>query len=106
LPWFSHPGHTVMMQRYYLPTTDTSPEVQEWVQTEGRYFPGFDANSYAEGAWLAARIFTDQARRLGSRLTRATLLAALNDLQNYHTGFTTDLTITPDPGPNTQTLVL
>src|SRR5207302_5588392 len=80
------------------------PEVQEWIQTQGRYFPGFDPNSYAEGSWLAAKIFTEQARKLGGGLTRASLLAALNGLRNYHTGFTPDITMTPDHGPNKQIL--
>ena len=37
-------------------------------------------------------------------LTRASLLAALNGLRDYHTGFTPDLTMTPDHGPNKQVL--
>jgi hypothetical protein len=78
--------------------------VAEWLQTEGQYFPGFDPNSYAEGSWMAAKIFTEQARKLGSGLTRASLLAALNGLRGYHTGFTPDLTMTPDHGPNKQVL--
>jgi branched-chain amino acid transport system substrate-binding protein len=102
--WFSHPGHTVHVARNYLPANAHTPEIDDWLQTEGRYFPGFDPNSYAEGAWLAAKVFTEQARRLGPGLTRASLVAALDSLRDYHTGFTPDLTMTPDHGPNKQIL--
>ncbi len=102
--WFSHPGHTVTVARNYLPANANTPEVNEWLATEGQYFPGFDPNSYAEGAWMAAKIFTEQARKLGAGLTRASLIAALNGLRNYHTGFTPDLTMSADHGPNKQVL--
>ena len=59
--------------RNYWPANANVPEVQDWIQTEGQYFPGFDPNTYAEGSWLAAKIFTEQARKLGSGLTRASL---------------------------------
>jgi branched-chain amino acid transport system substrate-binding protein len=104
--WFSHPGHSVYAARNYWPANANVPEVQEWLQTEGEYFPGFDPNTYAEGSWLAAKIFTEQARKLGSNLTRASLVAALNGLKNYHTGFTPDLTMTGDHGPNKQILYM
>jgi branched-chain amino acid transport system substrate-binding protein len=103
--WFSHPGHSVLVNRNYYPQNDTvHPEVADWLQTEGQYFPGFDPNSYAEGSWMAAKIFTEQARKLGGGLTRASLLGALNSLRNYHTGFTPDITMTADHGPNKQVL--
>ena len=102
--WFNHPGHVVYAARNYWPANANVPEVQEWIQTEGEYFPGFDPNTYAEGSWLAAKIFTEMARKLGSGLTRASLLASLNGMRNYHTGFTPDLTMTPDHGPNKQIL--
>ncbi len=105
--WFADSRHIVYTQRNYLPANANSPEVQDWIQTEGQYFPGFDPNSYAEGSWLAAKVFTDVATRLGSgSLTRNNLLAALNSLSNYHTGFTPDLTMTADHGPNKQVMWL
>ena len=104
--WFNHPGHLVYAARNYWPANANVPEVQDWIQTEGQYFPGFDPNTYAEGSWLAAKIFTEQARKLGSGLTRASLINALNNLRNYHTGFTPDLTMTPDHGPNKQILYM
>jgi branched-chain amino acid transport system substrate-binding protein len=102
--WFNNPSHQVHALRCYLPASANTPEVREWLDTEQRYFPGFDPNAYAEGSWLAAKIFTDVARRLGPALTRSSLMAALNTLRNYHTGFTPDLTMTPDHGPNRQAL--
>jgi hypothetical protein len=104
--WLNNTGHTVYTQRNYERADSTNPEVQDWMATEGRYFPGFDANSYAEGAWLAAKVFTDMATRLGPNLTRNNLLAALNALQGYHNGFTPDLTMTADHGPNRQVIWL
>jgi branched-chain amino acid transport system substrate-binding protein len=105
--WFADSRHTVYTQRNYQPANANVPEVQDWIQTEGQYFPGFDANSYAEGSWLAAKVFTEVATRLGSgSLTRNNLLAALNSLSNYHTGFTPDLTMTSDHGPNKQVMWL
>jgi branched-chain amino acid transport system substrate-binding protein len=102
--WFSHPGHDVYVLRNYLPANANTPEVNEWLQTEGQYFPGFNANTYAEGSWLAAKVFTEQARKLGAGLTRASLLAALDSLRDYHTGFTPEITMTADHGPNRQVL--
>jgi hypothetical protein len=100
--WLNNTGHTVYTQRNYERADSTNPEVQDWIATEGRYFPGFDPNSYAEGAWLGAQVFTQVAERLGGNLTRNNLLAAMNALQNFHTGFTPDLTMTKDHGPNRQ----
>jgi branched-chain amino acid transport system substrate-binding protein len=102
--WFNNPSHQVHVLRCYLPASANTPEVREWLDTEGRYFPGFDPNAYAEGSWLAAKVFTEVARKLGPALTRSSLMAALNSLRNYHTGFTPDITMTPDHGPNRQAL--
>jgi branched-chain amino acid transport system substrate-binding protein len=104
--WLDHAGHAVYTQRNYEQANSTNPEVQEWISTEGRYFPAFDQNSYAEGAWLGAKVFTEVATRLGGNLTRNNLLAALDALHNYHTGFTPDLTMTSDHGPNRQVIWL
>jgi hypothetical protein len=96
--------HHIYSLRPYLPANAGTPEVREWLETEGRYFPGFDANSFAEGAWLGAKVFTELARRLGRNLSRDTLFAALNGMRGYHTGFTPDITMTPDHAPNRQVL--
>jgi hypothetical protein len=96
--------HHIYSLRPYLPANAGTPEVREWLETEGRYFPGFDANSFAEGAWLGAKVFTELARRLGRNLSRDTLFAALNGMRGYHTGFTPDITMTPDHTPNRQVL--
>ena len=101
------PGeHIVYVQRNYQPANANIPEVQEWMTTEGQYFPGFDPNSYAEGAWLGAKTFTDVARKLGGNLTRNALLTALNALHGYHNGFTPDVSMSSDHGPNKQVLWL
>lgn len=102
--WLSNSQHKVFVQRNYQPATASIPEVQEWINIEGQYFPGFDPNSYAEGAWLGAKTFTDVARKLGGNLTRNALLTALNSLQGYHNGFTPDVSMTSDHGPNRQVL--
>ena len=100
-------GHYYYAQRNYQPANAQIPEVQDWLSTEGQYFPGFDPNSYAEGSWLAAKTFTDVARQLGSsKLTRNNLLDALNNLKGYHNGFTPDLSMSSDHGPNKEVLWL
>ena len=63
-------------------------------------------NNNLQPALLAAKVFTETARKLGSGLTRASLINALNSMRNYHTGFTPDLTMTPDHGPNKQILYM
>jgi ABC-type branched-subunit amino acid transport system substrate-binding protein len=103
--FLNHSGHAVYAERNYYPANADIPEVKDWLATEGQYFPGFDPNSYAEGAWLAAKVFTDLATTIGpDKLTRANLFAALNGLRSYHTGLTPDLSMTPDHGPNKQVL--
>jgi branched-chain amino acid transport system substrate-binding protein len=103
--WLSSPSHVVYVQRNYQPANANIPEVQEWVQMESRYFGSqFDPNSYAEGAWLAAKTFTDVATLLGSNLTRNTLLQALDTLRAYHNGFEPDISMTRDHGPNKQVM--
>jgi len=103
--WLSDSRHVVYVQRNYQPANAPVPEVQEWVQMEGRYFGSqFDPNSYAEGAWLAAKTFTDVATKLGDNLTRANLIQALNSLNGYHNGFTPDITMTRDHGPNKEVM--
>jgi ABC-type branched-subunit amino acid transport system substrate-binding protein len=105
--WLSDPHHVVYVQRNYQPANASVPEVQEWVQMESRYFGSqFDPNSYAEGAWLAAKVFTDVATQLGSNLTRASLMNALNTMHGYHNGFEPDISMTPDHGPNKQVMWL
>jgi branched-chain amino acid transport system substrate-binding protein len=104
--WMSNPAHVVYTQRNYERADSTNPEVQDWIATEGQYFPNFDQNSYAEGSWLAAKVFTDTAIKLGNNLTRNNLLAALNALQGYHNGFTPDLSMTSDHGPNRKVIWL
>jgi ABC-type branched-subunit amino acid transport system substrate-binding protein len=103
-PWLDNPSHHVYSLRPYLPATADSPEVRDWLETEGRYFPGFDPNSFAEGAWLSAKIFTEIARGLGHNLTRQALFAALEGMRGYHTGLSPDITMTQDHCPNRQVL--
>jgi len=103
--WLSNSSHVVYVQRNYQPANANVPEVQEWVQMESRYFGSqFDPNSYAEGAWLAAKTFTDAATLLGTNLTRNSLLQALDTMRAYHNGFEPDITMSNDHGPNKQVM--
>jgi branched-chain amino acid transport system substrate-binding protein len=102
--WFGNPAHQVYVQRNYYPPSYNNADVQQWLSTQGRYYPGFDPNSYAEGAWLGAKIFVDLAKQQSGALTRASLFSALNALSGYQTGFTVPITMTSDHGPNRSVL--
>ena len=73
-----------------------------WTSTQPHYLHDSTPQSYAEGAWLAAKVFTDPARKQGANLTRASLFQALNGMSNYTTGFTVPITMSSDHGPNHQ----
>lgn len=75
----------------------SSPEVQRYEQETSRRF-GDDAelNWAGQHGWIGARIFVDMLSRLTDP-TREGLLAQMNSLRDYETGFTAPLTITEDP---------
>jgi ABC-type branched-subunit amino acid transport system substrate-binding protein len=62
------------------------PEMKLYLQWLQRVAPGAKPSFFGLFAWSAGRLFTDTALKLGGKLTRASLLAALAGIDNY-TGY-------------------
>jgi ABC-type branched-subunit amino acid transport system substrate-binding protein len=62
------------------------PEMKLYLQWLQRVAPGAKPSFFGLFAWSAGRLFTDTALKLGGKLTRASLLAALAKIDNY-TGY-------------------
>jgi len=76
----------------------TSPAMSEYLNTVQHYYPnqvaGLDV--YAEGSWIAAKVFVEAVRRIGPRpVNPASLVAALNSITNFDTGLTVPLSYGP-----------
>jgi ABC-type branched-subunit amino acid transport system substrate-binding protein len=59
------------------------PEMGLYLQWLQRVAPGANPSFFGIFAWAAGRLFTDAAIRLGGKLTRASLLQALSQIDNY-----------------------
>src|SRR5258708_19402055 len=46
---------------------------------------------YAQIAWTAAQVFVEAVKCAGANLTRASLVQALNSIQNFNTGWSKPL---------------
>ena len=75
------------------PANSNNPTVKDYLGTMQRYFPSQvdKLDVYTQIAWTAAQVFVEAVRRAGSNLTRETLVAALNSIKNYDTGWSTPL---------------
>lgn len=62
------------------------PEMKLYLQWLQRVAPGAKPSFFGLFAWSAGRLFTDTALKLGGKLTRQSLLAALAKIDNY-TGY-------------------
>jgi ABC-type branched-subunit amino acid transport system substrate-binding protein len=62
---------------------DRSPEMQQYLAWLARVSPGATPTFFGEFAWGAARLFTETALKLGGRLTRQSMLAALARVSHY-----------------------
>lgn len=60
-----------------------NPEMQTYLTWLARVAPGATPSFFGEFAWGAARLFTETALRLGGRLSRQNLLAALSTVTNF-----------------------
>ncbi len=63
--------------------------VQDYVGTVRRYFPNQvqALDIYSEGDWVAAKVFVEAIRRIGSQaINRKSLVDALNGISNFDTG--------------------
>jgi ABC-type branched-subunit amino acid transport system substrate-binding protein len=60
-----------------------SPEMQLYIQWLNRTSPGAPPDYFGMFAWAAGELFTQQALKLGGKLSRSSLLAALKTVDNY-----------------------
>lgn len=77
---------------------ESDPAVAEYLNTVKKYYPGqiSKLDVYSEGSWVAAKIFVEAIRRIGSQpVTRQSLVNALNGIQNFQTGLTVPLSFAP-----------
>lgn len=63
--------------------------VADYKNTVRQYYPSQVDNLdiYCQHAWTAAMIFVEAVRKAGNNLSRASLVQALNGIQNYDTGW-------------------
>ncbi len=64
------------------------PGVKEYYDAVRRYFPNQvdPLDVYTEGDWVAAELFVDAIRKIGSNpINRKTLVDALNNVKNFDT---------------------
>ena len=67
----------------------SNPTVTDYLNTVQRYYPNQvpALDIYTQISWTAAQVFVDAAKLAGPNLTRATLVQALNSIQNFNTGW-------------------
>jgi ABC-type branched-subunit amino acid transport system substrate-binding protein len=82
----------------------SNPTVQDYQASVQRYYPNQvpALDIYTQISWTAAQIFVEAVKRAGANLTRATLVQALNSIQNFDTGWSKPISYsnTPTHDPN------
>lgn len=74
------------------------PAMAEYLGAVQKYYPNQvpALDVYSEGQWVAAKLFVEAIRRLGSApVTRASLENSLNSITNFATGLTVPLSYRP-----------
>jgi ABC-type branched-subunit amino acid transport system substrate-binding protein len=77
-----------------------APAMREYYGAMQRYFPTEinDLDVYAEGAWVAAKLFVEALRRMGSTpVTAKALVESVNHISGFDTGLTVPLSFGPGP---------
>ena len=71
----------------------SNPQVQAYLGTVNHYYPNQvpALDIYTQHAWTAAMVFIEAVKRAGGNLDRASLIAALNSISNFDTGWSTPL---------------
>lgn len=66
----------------------SSPAVADYLDTVRKYYPSQVAalDTYSEGQWVAAHVFVDALKAIHGPVTRASLIAAAQNLTNVSTG--------------------
>lgn len=77
---------------------ENDPNIAEYLNAVRKYYPSQvkALDVYSEGSWVAAKLFVEAIRRIGSQpVTRQSLVNALNGIQNFQTGLTVPLSYSP-----------
>lgn len=88
-PGFSQQGGASVNGTYSFVDTNMfeeaakSPEMQLYLKWLNIVAPGAHPSFFGIFAWGAARLFTEEALKLGGKLNRASLIAALKQVRNY-----------------------
>lgn len=71
----------------------SNPTVADYLSTVHQYYPNQVVNLdiYTQYAWTSAMVFVEAVKKAGPNLTRQSLMAALNSIQNFNTGWSTPL---------------
>jgi len=66
-----------------------NPTVADYLSTVQKYYPSQYAalDIYTQHSWTSAMVFVEALKRAGPGVTRATLVDALNSIQNFQTGW-------------------
>jgi branched-chain amino acid transport system substrate-binding protein len=66
----------------------SNPAMADYLNTVRKYYPSQVSamDTYSEGQWVAAHVFVDALRAIHGPVTRASLIAAAQNLQNVNTG--------------------
>jgi len=70
-----------------------NPAMADYLNTVRRYYPSQVAalDTYSQAQWVAAHVFVDALKSIRGPVTRASLIAAAQNLQNVNTGGLTPL---------------
>jgi ABC-type branched-subunit amino acid transport system substrate-binding protein len=71
----------------------SNPTVAAYLGSVNHYYPNQvpALDIYTQHSWTAAMVFIEAVKRAGPNLDRASLIAALNSIQNFDTGWSTPL---------------
>jgi ABC-type branched-subunit amino acid transport system substrate-binding protein len=76
-------GSHVWINSAIFEEASSNPEMQLYEKWLGITSPGKAPNYFGLFAWAAGELFADEALALGGKLSRATLISALRNVNNY-----------------------
>lgn len=78
---------------------DTNSTVRDYLDSVQRYYPNQvpALDIYTQISWTAAQVFVEAVKRAGANLTRASLVQALNSIQNFDTGWSKPISYSNSP---------
>jgi branched-chain amino acid transport system substrate-binding protein len=69
----------------FAPSDATTPDNMLWREVMAKYAPGVIGDEISQGAFIAAKIFTDTLENLHGPINRATVSKALQQIHDYRT---------------------